>query len=213
MVLLARDMARGATSRDVRAATDLLHAEGASRVITGALHAHELAPYLEVGFEPHERLHLLEHPLTDLPRVPPVAARIRRGRRTDQDPALRVDARCFDAFWRLDQPGLDDAIRATTVARFRVAVDHEVVGYAVTGRSGTRGYLQRLAVDPDRQGQGLGRALVLDGLHWLVRRRAEVAVVNTQVGNDAALELYRRLGFVLLPSGLTVLVHHSPAGS
>lgn len=205
VVLVARDGSRPVSVRDLRVAVDVLGLQGVRRIVTGALHAHELTPWSDAGFVVHERLHLLEHDLAVLPRLPPLSARLRRGRRTDHPAALAVDARGFDPFWRLDQVGLDDAIRATSVARFRVAVDAEVIGYAVTGRSGDRGYLQRLAVDPDRRGEGLGRALVLDGLHWLSRRRVQSAVVNTQVGNDAALALYRSLGFVPQPSGLTVL--------
>ena len=55
-----------------------------------------------------------------------------------------------------------------------VADDGGVVGYAVTGRSAARGYLQRLAVDPERWRQGVGAALVVDGLRWLRRRHVRV---------------------------------------
>ena len=44
------------------------------------------------------------------------------------------------------------------------------LGYAICGRAGRRGFVQRLAVDPARHGSGVGRALVLDGLGWLRRR-------------------------------------------
>jgi hypothetical protein len=37
------------------------------------------------------------------------------------------------------------------------------------------------------------------------RRGAARAVVNTQLGNEAALALYLRLGFRLQPGGLAVL--------
>jgi ribosomal protein S18 acetylase RimI-like enzyme len=39
------------------------------------------------------------------------------------------------------------------------------------------------------------------------RRGVERAVVNTQVGNEAAVRLYERLGFRLQPGGLAVLRH------
>ena len=80
-----------------------------------------------------------------------------------------------------------------------------VAGYAVTGRSGNRGFLQRLAVEPRLQGRGLGRLLVLDALGWLGRRRVERVVVNTQLDNGRALELYEGLGFRREPVGLSVL--------
>ena len=61
---------------------------------------------------------------------------------------LEVDGRAFDAFWHIDDEGLDHAIRATPQSRFRVAEEDErIAGYAVTGRAGEQGYLQRLAVD------------------------------------------------------------------
>jgi ribosomal protein S18 acetylase RimI-like enzyme len=79
------------------------------------------------------------------------------------------------------------------------------VGYAVTGLTRDIGYLQRLAVDPDTEGRGIGRILVLDGLRWARDNGAEQAVVNTQVGNARALALYESLGFRRLPEGLSVL--------
>lgn len=177
---------------------------GVRRLVTGALTDVEQEPFLQAGFSVHDRLHLLRH---DLVHVPPATSpvRLRRARRIDVDAALAVDARAFEPFWRLDRGGLDDALAATASARFRVADDDGVVGYAVTGRSGSRGYLQRLAVDPQLRRLGLGAALVADGLRWLRRRHVRVAVVNTQVGNDGAYALYRRMGFVPEPRGLTVL--------
>jgi GNAT superfamily N-acetyltransferase len=131
---------------------------------------------------------------------------LRRARRCDRVAALAVDARSFDPFWRLDEAGLDEAIDATPASRFRVA-EHAggVIGYAVSGRAGSRGFLQRLAVEPDVRGQGIGTALVIDGLRWMKRRGATRAMVNTQERNESALQLYQRLGFQLQPGGLAVL--------
>jgi ribosomal protein S18 acetylase RimI-like enzyme len=108
-----------------------------------------------------------------------------------------LDALAFDAFWRLDREGLRDARRATPVNRYRVALDDDnrVTGYAVTGRAGPTGYLQRLAVHPDQHHRGFGTALVLDGLRWARRRGATSTLVNTQMSNSA-LALYQSLGFV-----------------
>lgn len=178
---------------------------GIARLITGALSPAEQAPFARAGFTVHDRLHLLSHDLGELPPAPRTAERLRRARRADHDAALAVDARAFPPFWRLDRAGLTDAIDATSSTRFRVVGGGPVVGYAVTGRSGDRGYLQRLAVDPARQREGLGAALVVDGLRWLRRRHVRTAVVNTQLDNHGAFALYRRLGFVPQPGGLDVL--------
>lgn len=181
-----------------------LAGQGFTSVITAGLAPPERQPFFAIGFAEQERLKLLVHNLRNLP--PSSDARLRRARRADRPAVLRVDAATFSPFWRLDEWGLDQAVAATPTARFRVATaGDEVVGYAITGRAGPDGYLQRLAVDPRHQRAGLGRALVLDGLHWLARRGCGRAVVNTQVGNDAAYRLYVRLGFRAQPSELAVL--------
>ncbi len=189
-------------------ATELvrLRAAGVRRVLTGALHQAELAPFLANGFTEHEHLHLLRHDLSGGPGQTP-AVRLRRAWHRDQPAVLDIDGRAFDEFWALDRRGLEDAIRATPTSRFRVSAERggPVTGYAVTGRAADRGYLQRLAVDPDRHRAGIGRALVADALTWLRRSGARAAVVNTQERNVGALALYRACGFVEEPTGLTVL--------
>ena len=131
---------------------------------------------------------------------------MRRGHRRDQPAALRVDRAAFAPFWRLDLAGLSEALTATTTVHFRVAVGGgKVVGYAVCGRAGHHGYVQRLAVSPSHQRRGVGAALLVDGLRWLRRWGARAAFVNTQEDNDRSLRLYRRTGFALLPDGLAVL--------
>lgn len=187
----------------VRHCCALLAAQGYTEVVTGALGWREQRGFLQAGFELREELHLLSRSLRDLPRVDP--GPLRRGHRRDRQRILVVDALAFPAFWRLDDAGMTEALRATRSARLRVAAEREVAGYAISGRSGTRGYLQRLAVDPRSQGRGLGRALVVDGLRWMRRHGADQVVVNTQVGNQRALDLYHGLGFRLEPSRLAVL--------
>lgn len=85
-----------------------------------------------------------------------------------------------------------------------------LVGYALTGRSGRRGYLQRLAVDPAQHRRGIGSALVLDAIRWCRRRGVQRLVVNTQVGNEAALGLYRRTGFIESSGRLYTMEYRTP---
>lgn len=179
-----------------------LHRQGYDRAVTSAIAEKDIDGFLRAGFVIRERLHLLRH---DLRTVGPTSLRAtRRARRRDHDAVLRLDARAFDEFWRLDHDGLHEAIAATPISRFRV-VGGEPQGYAIFGRAGGRGYLQRLAVDPTVQGRGLGTTLVNDGLDWLRRRAVRSVHVNTQLGNHGALDLYRRLGFESEPYGLVVL--------
>ena len=178
---------------------------GYQRVRTAALSPDEQGPFLAAGFEVDEHLHLLAHDLNGL-SVPPRPSPLRRARRGDRSAVLAVDRAAFSPPWRLDGAGLREALVATPSVHFRVAlVDGRIVGYAVAGRAGGRGYLQRVAVHPDQGGHGLGRALVTDALHWLHRRGARRAVVNTQEGNATALHVYEALGFRPEPVGLDVL--------
>ncbi len=178
---------------------------GYQRARTAALSPDEQVPFLAAGFQVDEHLHLLAHDHTAV--VPPARpSALRRARRRDRAAVLDVDRAAFSPPWRLDAAGLREALVATPSVRFRVAqVDGRVVGYAVAGRAGRRGYLQRVAVHPDAAGRGLGRALVTDALAWLAQRGAQRAVVNTQEGNAAALALYEALGFRPEPLGLDVL--------
>jgi ribosomal protein S18 acetylase RimI-like enzyme len=191
----------------VRRCLRTLAAQGYSRVVTGALSPSEQSAFRANGFAVTEHLHLLSHDLRQLPAAEPPDGLLRRSGRRDRDGVLELDHLAFDPFWRLDDAGLDEAIAATPHTRFRVAtdVDDRVLGYAITGRAGRRGYLQRLAVHPSTQRQGLGTILVADALRWLRRWRAERAMVNTQLANDRALALYERVGFRREASGLSVL--------
>jgi len=188
---------------------------GFRRAVTAALAGPEQAPFLAAGFDVHERLHLLSRHLHDLPPDrPPDGHGLRRARRADRPALLAVDHAAFPHFWRLDLKGLDDAMAATPSARLRVATDGAgaVVGYAISGRAGQRGYLQRLAVHPRAQGLGVGTALISDSLRWLRRRGARQVLVNTQESNARAVRLYQRLGFVMEPQGLAVLHLNVGAG-
>ncbi|HET9059399.1 MAG TPA: N-acetyltransferase [Acidimicrobiales bacterium] len=196
----------------VRRCLDLLKRQGYERVITGALSPREQPGFLAAGFDVYEQLHLL---VLDRDRpLPPTAPgpKLRRVFSRRVSGALELDAIAFDTFWRLDRAGLEEALKATPKRRFRVVLGEvpgqgrrSVIGYAICGASGSRGFVQRLAVAPAARRQGIGRRLLLDGLHWLRAQGAGQIAVNTQHGNQAALCLYKNVGFREDPDGLTVL--------
>ncbi len=184
---------------------------GYSSVITSALHPTEARAFIDAGFTEYDRLRVLAHDLHHVPvtRSLEQGMRLRRAHRRDREASLVVDGRAFPAFWRLDRSAMAEAEHATPVTRFRVATCRgQVVGYAITGRGSGQGFLQRLAIDPDSAGRGVGSALVLDSLRWAVRRRCRRVLVNTQQENRRALDLYGRLGFQETPTHLVVL--HRP---
>ena len=184
-------------------AVDRLRGRGFHRVVTPALAATEQRSFLDAGFQIEHRLHLLVHQLVDTPTIGRRRG-LRRGRISDHLAVLAVDELAFPPFWRLDEAGLRDALGATPSSRLRVH-GRPIDAYAVWGRAGDRGYLQRLAVDPAAQGQGLATALIADGLRWLGRWRVREVLVNTQESNERALQLYERTGFRRRSPGLAVL--------
>jgi ribosomal protein S18 acetylase RimI-like enzyme len=156
---------------------------GFETAVTSAMTPRDSVAFVEAGFEVRERLHLLEHPGVPVPA---------------DDPSLPPSRR---------------ARRATPTTRFRIAASPDrgtrgtgrVAAYAITGRAGRKGYLQRVAVDPGAQRLGYGRALVGDALRWLHRHDVRRTLVNTQLDNLRAVALYESCGFHLLPAGLCVL--------
>jgi GNAT superfamily N-acetyltransferase len=211
VALLGPGRGNRTTSADtIRSCVRDLGRTGVRKVYTPALGPSEVTPFLDAGFQVHERLHLLSRELWDLPTEASYPSR--PGRRWHRKAVLEVDHAAFSPFWWFDHETLSEARRATPSSRYRIAArDRRVEGYAVTGRAGHRGYLQRLAVHPRAQGHGIGRGLVLDAFRWLARRGATVVMVNTQEANQRALELYEGLGFARHPQGLVVLAFEPSA--
>jgi ribosomal protein S18 acetylase RimI-like enzyme len=186
---------------------DELRAAGYREVITNALAPGPSLPLVDCGFQIRGRLHLLAY---DFATAAPASAagsarRTRRSTAADRTALLAIDAAAFEEFWRLDDLGLAQAARATPRSHLRVNCGVPIAGYGLFGRADRTGYVQRLAIHPSSQGEGLGRALLVDGLRWMRARGARQAFVNTQADNNRALALYERAGFQRLPVGLCVL--------
>ena len=105
---------------------------------------------------------------------------------------------------------MEDARTSTPRSSLKLAIDtrgpeNTLVGFSLFGLGSHAAYLQRLAVDPDIWGNGIGSELVRRGLNWARRWRAQTVSVNTQSSNQRALRLYQKLGFVLQPEMLWIL--------
>jgi RimJ/RimL family protein N-acetyltransferase len=53
-----------------------------------------------------------------------------------------------------------------------------------------------MAVDGARRGQGIGAALLAEGLRWADQMGVEKVALSVYPGNEAAIALYRKFGFV-----------------
>jgi ribosomal protein S18 acetylase RimI-like enzyme len=205
--LVLYNQARLPTPTDINGWINELRVAGFDTIRTGALGAQAGARFEHLGFEAIQSLVLLEH--TQINHVDTTTTKGSGSTvklATDSDlEASRVDIAAFGAGWCIDRVGIGDVRSATPRHRARaIRADHEIIAYAIAGRDGKNGYVQRLAVLPAHQHLGHGEALVRDSLRWMARWRVQRALVNTHIGNTAALALYHRLGFSDLDDRLHV---------
>ena len=210
-VTIASETTRPLASITVDRIVDEHTRGGASVFRTPAITADEAVNYTRSGFHVISVLRLLTHDLQPhKPKrqplgLPTTDVRLRRARAVDLSACAQVDRRAFGPEPSFDRHDLAAALDATDRSRLRVVRESDVTAFAVTGRAGRRGYLQRLAVDPQLQGRGAGTALVLDALRWCQSHGARRVVVNTSTENIRALSLYRGLGFIDAPLELLLM--------
>jgi GNAT superfamily N-acetyltransferase len=77
-----------------------------------------------------------------------------------------------------------------------------LVAFNMAHRSGAEGWMGPIAVRPDRQGGGVGRAVVRAGMDWLRAHGAAVVGLETMPRTVDNIGFYSGLGF--LPARLTV---------
>ena len=88
-------------------------------------------------------------------------------------------------------------------------VDGQMVAFNMVHRSGTEGWMGPLAVRTDRQGEGIGSAMVRTGIDWLRGQGATTIGLETMPRTVDNIGFYSRIG--LVPGYLTVtLVHDVP---
>jgi ribosomal protein S18 acetylase RimI-like enzyme len=125
----------------------------------------------------------------------------------DLDAMLEIDRVAFPAFWRFDNLSLVESTQATPTSNVFVIKDGNegIAGFAVVGYGHAISYLQRVAVHPDWQGQGMGRSLVRAAGRSARRHGSKAILLNTQFDNTSAIGLYEAEGYVQLPESLAVL--------
>jgi len=185
---------------------------GYSSVRTCAMSTQAADALADIGFLPAQslvllRLKHLSPPPYDIPvDVAPRPVRLLRYRTTLIQDVLHLDELAFGSEWHLDEETFRDALTATRHFRLLTASHRGVLeGFVLVGATDRTGFIQRLAVHPNARRTGVASRLITAAVEWSYRRGCTNTVVNTETNNDAALGLYRSIGFSEMDHGLTVL--------
>ena len=178
---------------------------GAPSVISPPLPMGGRRTWQDVGFEPFLELALMRLSLDTLPPSPNHLVVESTEERLDD--MLEIDAAAFSPFWRFDRHGLTESMKATGRSCVLAIRDSQggLAGFAVGGFGTAISYLQRVAVHPQWQGQGMGRSLVRVAARKARAAGSRVMLLNTQFDNVPAIGLYASEGYVRLPEPLSLL--------
>jgi ribosomal-protein-alanine N-acetyltransferase len=142
-------------------------------------------------------------------RSTPVACSIRDATPADLAPLAILDSLTFDPLWRYSQRHLHDALLNGPLLLAHTG--SQPIGYCALLLERTGCTISRLAVHPDYQGQGCGRALLIAGLQLAQAWGCDRALLNTQASNQRSQQLYRRFGFRPTGESFAVFVLDLPA--
>lgn len=124
-------------------------------------------------------------------------------RYSDRDHRQQVVALWKDVFG-YDQPRNDPALSidrklAVDDLLFVALVERKVVGTAMAGYDGHRGWLYSVAVAKDERRRGIGAALVRYAERELARLGCMKINLQVLPANEATAAFYSRLGYVIEP--------------
>ena len=178
---------------------------GVPSVLSPPLPVASVRTWESAGYDVFLRLALMRLTLDDQPHAPDHLVVECDAERMDD--LLEIDAAAFSSFWRFDRLGLTEALDATGRSSVLIIRDSDgkPTGFAVVGYGSAISYLQRVAIHPDWQGNGMGRSLVRVAARKARSAGARVMLLNTQLDNQAAMRLYESEGYVRLPEPLCLL--------
>jgi [ribosomal protein S18]-alanine N-acetyltransferase len=171
---------------------------GMSRLLSPALDARSIQPYVAAGLTAQIRLVAYTWaPGSIAHGSAPRTVRLREATELDTDALTALEAACFPEFWLY---GRDELFGQLDRSRVVVAEEEgEVIGYTLTTLSRGLATLARVAVCPDMRGRGVGRALVSEASAYAAQASAASMSLCTQEANDASRALYASLGLEELP--------------
>ncbi|MBX2999824.1 MAG: GNAT family N-acetyltransferase [Caldilineaceae bacterium] len=169
------------------------------------------------GFREVDQIRFYVRTQRELP-ILPGPAQLRPVQEADLDPLALLDSETFDPLWHM---GRADLLQLCFTARVQVAeIEGQLVGYTATAvyvesdHPFTRSEAQivRIAVHPSRQGQGIGRQLLVDSIVYAHSQAIYQIQLNTQESNKTSQRLYESFQFRAQGKNVPVLILNLPGG-
>ena len=109
------------------------------------------------------------------------------------DDVLSLEKLCFSHPWTEGQ--LLSEIESEYGCIFVKYDGDAPVGYCIYHMAGDQAELYRIGTDPDKRGQGIGDALMKEGVSWAKGKCAESIFLEVRASNAPAISLYEKHGF------------------
>jgi ribosomal-protein-alanine N-acetyltransferase len=117
---------------------------------------------------------------------------IRPMRESDIDAVMAVEQRGYPFPW--SEGNFRDCLRAGYHS-WVLTLDARIIGYGVMSVFVGEAQILNLCIDPEMQGQGLGRRLLQRLLNEAKAHNADTAFLEVRASNQAAITLYLSSGF------------------
>lgn len=116
-------------------------------------------------------------------------------RNADVDPVARLAIETLQERYASDWLAQHANVSKGTFLVARDIPTNQIVGFALAEKNEGQGHLLALAVDAQRRGQGIGRALLADVRERMLRQGAQALRLDVRWDDPAARSFYSRAGF------------------
>jgi GNAT superfamily N-acetyltransferase len=177
-------------------AVEVARERGFRRVLSPLLPRDLLGGYRRAGMRELEPIVAIQG-VPDALRLspPPSGVKLRQAVSQDAETIARLDADCFDDFWRYDAEELSKLLirERCTLAE---SGKGELIGYTLATVSRGAAVLSRLCTAPSSRRTGVGSALLSDVGQWCREAGASTVALCTQEANLGSRALYASAGLV-----------------
>lgn len=154
--------------------------------------------YERAGLELLEEVITYEIGVEHVPRMPQRHLRLDRvapGDARSLEVVAAIDAEAFPWLWRNSHDEFTEYLHTPDVSLSLLRFDGAAVAYIGSTLFTNWGHIDRIAVKPELQGNGFGRAALILAIDTLRQRGARRVGLSTQLTNTRSQRLYEQFGF------------------